>query len=136
MKTPDEIKKGLECGSCRECPYDNAEDLTVEECVKHVLNDAVAYIQQLERENASLNKGLRDAAELMQSANNLVRTRFEELEQSLAESEEERDRLTCVDAARVANIQLLESRLEEAEKELKAHRWYNGEAEFEQEVEC
>ena len=40
-----------------------------------------------------------------------------QFEQSLAEAEEERDRFMRVDAARVANIQLLESRLSQVEKE-------------------
>lgn len=58
MKTPEEIKKGLECcivGKCSECPY-------MHECDDHlseggemlpadvVLNDIAARIQQLERE--------------------------------------------------------------------------------------
>ena len=51
MKTPEEIKKGLECCttgnylSCRKCPYEQGgcgEDEN--------LKDALAYIQQLERE--------------------------------------------------------------------------------------
>lgn len=50
MKTPDEIKKGLEaCGSdeCHghhtDCPYE--DDLF---CTMHICGDARAYIQQLE----------------------------------------------------------------------------------------
>ena len=50
MKTPDEIKKGLEaCGSdeCHgqhtDCPYE--DDLF---CTMHICGDALAYIQQLE----------------------------------------------------------------------------------------
>ena len=52
MKTPDEIKKSLEaCGSdeCHGhhagCPYE--DDLF---CTMHICGDALAYIQQLERE--------------------------------------------------------------------------------------
>ena len=48
MKTPDEIKKGLECGFCYECPYNSNELETVEECARQVHKDAIAYIQQLE----------------------------------------------------------------------------------------
>lgn len=48
MKTPEEIKKSLECCAqfleCRHCPY-NGEKCTVESS-----NDALAYILQLERE--------------------------------------------------------------------------------------
>lgn len=51
MKTPEEIKKGLECCfnedgidfACGECPYDEAGS----EC-GNLFGDALAYIQQLE----------------------------------------------------------------------------------------
>lgn len=49
MKTPEEIKKGLECCSdmnadCEGvCPY-----FMVEGCLKQCKDDAIAYIQQLE----------------------------------------------------------------------------------------
>lgn len=48
MKTPEEIKKGLECGACGTCPYfvDNSAD-GKSHC-KEVEYDAIAYIQQLE----------------------------------------------------------------------------------------
>ena len=54
MKSPEEIKKGLECGFCHECPYDNNELETVEECSRQVLKDALAYIQRLETERHQL----------------------------------------------------------------------------------
>lgn len=41
MKTPNEIKKGLQCINCDICPYKK------QNCVD-VLNDALAYIKQLE----------------------------------------------------------------------------------------
>ena len=51
MKTPDEIKKGLECASncsenlsgCKDCPYNGLDC-----CDLHP--DAMTYIRQLERE--------------------------------------------------------------------------------------
>ena len=57
MKTPDEIKKGLECcvncdscdTPCDECPYGNEDD-----GCKNMTADALAYIQQLEAANAEL----------------------------------------------------------------------------------
>jgi hypothetical protein len=58
MKTPDEIKKGLErckdCQSCTEysepkCPYND-----VYECVDALLDDAFAYILQLEAERDAM----------------------------------------------------------------------------------
>lgn len=46
MKTPEEIKKGLEIciadKSCRDCPYNNGN------CDMQLERDALAYIQQLE----------------------------------------------------------------------------------------
>lgn len=47
MKTPEEIKKGLECcisGDCDFCPYYKAKM----DCGDHLKSDALAYIQQLE----------------------------------------------------------------------------------------
>lgn len=59
MKTPDEIKKGLECCSCNlndcnGCPYDGmpCNDLELE-------RDALAYIHQLERERDAAMKDLK-----------------------------------------------------------------------------
>ena len=114
MKTPEEIKMGLACDTphCEGCPYDG-----IIECGVAVQEDALAYINQLERENASLNKAVRDAAELMVSGTELMSNRIKELEHSLSEAVEERERLMNVDAARVANIQLLEERLAQVERE-------------------
>ena len=51
MKTPDEIKNGLEhCAQsepCVDCVYDR-RDFPM--CVRRMDGDAIAYIQQLERE--------------------------------------------------------------------------------------
>ena len=54
MKTPEEIKKGLECCadegySCAECPYESCSDDW-----NAVERDALAYIQQLEVEQADM----------------------------------------------------------------------------------
>ena len=50
MKTPDEIKKGLECcdayNDCQQCPYDKADGSWA--CTVERNTDALAYIQQLE----------------------------------------------------------------------------------------
>ena len=59
MKTPEEIKKGLMCGSvfCNiACPYWNDDSCTIK-----VNKDALALVQQLEAENAELKRE-RDAA--------------------------------------------------------------------------
>lgn len=43
MKTPEEIKKGLECGDCKNCSYKRLIS-----CTEGVRADALDYIQQLE----------------------------------------------------------------------------------------
>lgn len=62
-KTPEEVKKGLECCAknkpypCNECPYER----TFEEewsCKLH--SDALAYIQQLDEEKKQLQKRICD----------------------------------------------------------------------------
>ena len=54
MKTPEEIKKGLEIciadKSCRDCPYHNGN------CGMQLERDALAYIQQLEQRLVEVNK--------------------------------------------------------------------------------
>ena len=53
MKTPEEIKKGLNhcCDllddGCGSCPYRNEENIAAE-CITRLAHDALAYIQQLE----------------------------------------------------------------------------------------
>lgn len=52
MKTPEEIKRGLECcairKSCAACPYNDGKPSV--ECMDTLEADALAYIRQLERE--------------------------------------------------------------------------------------
>jgi len=54
MKTPDEIKRGLECcvssiHVCEDCPYESCNGVTRRRtCVDELEADALAYIQQLE----------------------------------------------------------------------------------------
>lgn len=66
MKTPDEIKKGLECciprdyeSTCRKCPY--SRDDSSAECIADLEKDALDYIQQLESHLAQVERE-RDAA--------------------------------------------------------------------------
>ena len=63
MKTPEEIKKGLErCGDITHCnTCENSFLCQIEE-------DALAYIQQLEDENASMQQVIRDAKQHIKSA--------------------------------------------------------------------
>ena len=62
MKTPEEIKRGLELCSheghgeeiiCEHCPYDS-NSCAVLICTRRLSADALAYIQQLETENHQL----------------------------------------------------------------------------------
>ena len=56
MKTPEEIKKGLECcgnsGKCKGCPYYGGYEL----CMGTLAEDALAYVQQLEQRLVEVNK--------------------------------------------------------------------------------
>lgn len=59
MKTPDEIKKGLECchrrNSCRrKCPYDGPSH-NIDGCTTKLAGDALTYIHQLESRLADVN---------------------------------------------------------------------------------
>lgn len=57
MKTPEEIKKGLECcntyNGCQSCPYDDKVEKGWVCCVQRNA-DALAYIRQLEAELAQV----------------------------------------------------------------------------------
>lgn len=55
MKSPEEIRKGLECcidpdGNCFECPYNNGF------CDASLERDALAYIRQLEQRLVEANE--------------------------------------------------------------------------------
>ena len=61
MKTPDEIKKGLGSCSADECHGDHVDCPYIGNvlCIREICYDALAYIQQLEREKDALLKDLR-----------------------------------------------------------------------------
>lgn len=64
MKTPDEIKKALKCykdgSACYDCPYEQGRTFeangVIFGCSQDIVADALAYIEQLEAENAPGNK--------------------------------------------------------------------------------
>lgn len=62
MKTPEEIKTGFKClmpGECPEdCPYRDVDAL---DCRLHLMKDAIAYIQKLERERDAAVADLNEA---------------------------------------------------------------------------
>ena len=53
MKTPEEIRRGLECcairQTCEGCPYEGVKTPT-QDCMDVMQSDGLAYIKQLERE--------------------------------------------------------------------------------------
>ena len=53
MKTPEEIRRGLECcairKSCAACPYNGVKTPT-QDCMDLMQSDGLAYIRKLERE--------------------------------------------------------------------------------------
>lgn len=64
QKTPDKIKKGLECCSSEvmfcapedpRCSYDCGDEV----CIYNLMRDALAYIQQLEVERDAYRDGLK-----------------------------------------------------------------------------
>lgn len=54
MKTPDEIKKGLECCHVGDCECDECTYQRNNSCMHWLKQDALVYIQQLERERDAL----------------------------------------------------------------------------------
>lgn len=61
MRTPDEIKKGLECCHVGECDCDKCTYQKISSCMHWLKQDALAYIQQLETRLAQTERE-RDAA--------------------------------------------------------------------------
>ena len=65
MKTPDEIKKALEChkdgSACYDCPYEQGRTFEVNGvifgCSQDIAADALAYIEQLESRAAPVQHG-------------------------------------------------------------------------------
>lgn len=86
MKTPEEIKKGLEqCAetdTCENCHYRD-------DCMEvfrntPVTKDALAYIQQLEERNSKLENALRNLANSSSNARDAANKVIEHLKSRLA----------------------------------------------------
>lgn len=66
MKTPDEIKKALEChkdgSACHDCPYEQGRTFSVDGvtfgCSQEIVADALAYIERLESRAEPKNRVL------------------------------------------------------------------------------
>ena len=84
MKTPEEIKKGMECcmgvAGCCACPYKKESSDVGKSCVETSTKDALAYIQQLEVGNR-----------LLQAYNKGLLEKIGRLERELDEARQERD---------------------------------------------
>ena len=90
MKTPEEIKKGLEVcatldGDCENCPYDDGMQIM---CVDRLRKDALSYIVQLELYVSQVSKALcgKESATICEVLNAVS-----QLKSSLAQGERERD---------------------------------------------
>lgn len=90
MKTPEEIKKGLKCAvdkKCvgKECLYFNEEYA----CITMVQIDAIALIQQLERDKNWASENY----DLIREENKRLKIQNSELVQKVKQLEKERDAL-------------------------------------------
>ena len=93
MKTPDEIKKGLECcdhEGCLGCPYDDTCEVHYVTCAK----DALAYIRQLERERDATRQERDGLSIMLTSAESAFETMKRERDALLADLREA-DRVDC-----------------------------------------
>lgn len=70
-KTPDEIKKGLDfcaratCGEKNaDCPYECGNSM----CIGHLQADALAYIQQLQADNAQQARCIENMTDMLNAA--------------------------------------------------------------------
>lgn len=90
MKTPDEIKKGLEThksktADCSECPYENVVTQDGWElCFKNLESDALAYIQQLEADNAQQARCIENLTDKLNATNDALQ-RWISVEERLPE---------------------------------------------------
>ena len=99
-KTHEETKRGLEChslvaGGCAVCPYN---DLGDGDCSGMLVRDALAYIQQLEEDNAKKHEkimqlyiALENMQGIVQSITKDSKTTFQQLETKCYQLERERD---------------------------------------------
>lgn len=99
MKTPEEIKKGMECCpgqysgvSCGNCPYSNDGVYCGENGVQ-IMKDALAYIQQLESENSKIDELTKTVREVTASAKEIINNRIKALEEDVAAAKRGRDAL-------------------------------------------
>lgn len=91
-KTPDEIKKGLECcitDNCNECPYRPLYD--VWGCKLARAQDALALIQQLEAENTRKHEKIIQLYNSLESVQKIIQAIVEDSKKKFQKLEAERD---------------------------------------------
>ena len=100
MHTPDEIKKGLECCSnvnfvCNEeCPYYKSLSEGEDCCLKKNA-DALALIQQLQDDNAQLNRCIENMTDKLNAMNDEVAKLQAERDAAVADLEHVKDCDSC-----------------------------------------
>ena len=87
MKTPDEIKKGLELciAGVYDCCHCSYHEVGNGDCVTDVKCDALAYIQQLEADNAQLNRCIENMTDKLNATNDAL-PRWISVEERLPET--------------------------------------------------
>ena len=126
-RTPDEIKKGLECCSedgCKSCPYE--QDCYTTDGFSALSADALALIQQLQAENAEKDKSMQQLERSLSFACDLadgLKAATVKQEQELYVSEERNRQLETQNAELSGKIGQLEGKLDEAINDL--HRAVN-----------
>ena len=94
-KTPDEIKKGLECcarGDCHSCPY-------VDNCILSTA-DALALIRQLQAQNAEKDARIRQLEAERDAAVETLTKISQKHDESFCEYCDNWDRYTCPPSCR------------------------------------
>lgn len=76
MRTPDEIKRGLECcltnEGCWHCPYDDPATKDCAICMPELLADSLAYNRQLEADNAQQARCIENMTDKLNAANDVM----------------------------------------------------------------
>ena len=121
-RTPDEIKKGLECcmdhdGTCEDCPYVDGECRAFEQLAA----DALALIQQLQDDNAEKDKSMQQLERSLSFARDLadgLKAATVKQEQELYVSEERNRQLETQNAELSGKIGQLEAERDAAVNDL------------------
>ena len=123
MKSPDEIKKGLECCSedgCKSCPYE--QDCYTTDGFSALAADALDLIQQLQDDNAEKDKSMQQLERSLSFASDLadgLKAATVKQEQELYVSEERNRQLETQNAELSGKIGQLQAERDAAVKSLR-----------------